>query len=146
MECWSDEAVECSTPILQYCSRPARLHESLFLGVAGELDAGIDAELLIDVVEMHFDRSLADEEPLRNLAIPQPRGRLLDDLDLSGRQYLSGLLLSCLALEQFFQRAAHRALLQPQFARVHFADALHEKLRRQLLDHESAHAQMDRFG
>ena len=49
------------------------LHESFFLGVAGELCAAIDAELLIDVVEMDLDRSLADEEFLADLHIAQPR-------------------------------------------------------------------------
>ena len=55
-----------------HSSRPALLHESLFLGVAGELYAAVDAELLIDVVEMHLDRSLADEEFLADLHIAQP--------------------------------------------------------------------------
>jgi hypothetical protein len=54
--------VEYSTPRLQHASRVALLHEPLFLGVAGELCVAIDAELLIDVVEMDLDRSLADEE------------------------------------------------------------------------------------
>jgi len=48
------------------------LHESLFLGVAGEFCAGIDAELLINVVEMDLDRSLADEEFFADLYVAQP--------------------------------------------------------------------------
>lgn len=80
--------MECSTPIFQHSSRAARLHESLFLGVAGELCAAIDAELLIDVVEMDLDRSLADEEFLADLHIAQPRRHLFDNFDFSGRQHL----------------------------------------------------------
>ena len=48
-------------------------HQSLFLGVAGELGAAIDAELLIDVMEMDLDRSLADEEFLADFHVAQPR-------------------------------------------------------------------------
>jgi hypothetical protein len=66
---WSNGVMESSTPILRHSNRPALLHESLFLGVAGELYAAIDAELLIDVVEMDLDRSLADEEFLADLHI-----------------------------------------------------------------------------
>src|SRR5262249_45564404 len=76
-------AVECSTPIIEHSSRPALLHESFFLGVAGELDAGINAELLIDVVKMHLDGSLADEEFLADLHITQPRRHLFDNFDFS---------------------------------------------------------------
>jgi hypothetical protein len=47
--------------------------ESFFLSVAGELCAAIDAELLIDVVEMDLDRSFADEEFLADLHIAQSR-------------------------------------------------------------------------
>ena len=57
-----------ATPALQPASC---LHESFFLGVAGELCAAIDAELLIDVVEMDLDGSLADEEFLADLHIAQ---------------------------------------------------------------------------
>ena len=91
------------TPTLQPASL---LHESLFLGVAGELGAAIDAELLIDVVEMDLDCSLADEEFLADLHIPQPRRHLFDNFDFSGRQYLSGLVSGSLTLKQFFQCAA----------------------------------------
>ena len=59
-----------ATPALQPASC---LHESFFLGVAGELCAAIDAELLIDVVEMDLDGSLADEEFLADLHIAQSR-------------------------------------------------------------------------
>ena len=48
-------------------------HESLFLSVAGEFCAAIDAELLIDIMEIDLDRSLADEEFLADLHIAQPR-------------------------------------------------------------------------
>jgi hypothetical protein len=75
------------------------LRESLFLGVASELCAAIEAELLIDIVEMDLDRSLADEEFLADLNISQPQGYLLDDLDLSCRQQLNGLVSCGLALE-----------------------------------------------
>jgi hypothetical protein len=89
--------MECSIPILQHSSRSA-LHESFFLGVAGELCAAIDAELLIDVVEMDLDRSLADEEFLADLHIAQPGGHLFDNFDFSGRQRLSGFVSCGLAL------------------------------------------------
>ena len=65
-----------STPLLRcrrYSGQPAFLHETLFTGVAAELCAAIDAELLIDVVEMDLDRSLADEEFLADLHIAQSR-------------------------------------------------------------------------
>jgi len=57
------------------------------LRIAGELGPGIDAELLIDVVQMHLDRSLADEEFLADLRIAQTQACLLDDQssDRSGR-------------------------------------------------------------
>ena len=89
MEQWS-----AVTAILQHFSRIAFLHESLFLGVAGELCAAIDVELLIDVVEMDLDRSLADEEFLADLHIAQPGRHLFDNFDFSGRQHLSRLV-SC---------------------------------------------------
>ena len=72
--------LKASRPSLQ----PGLLHESVFLGVAGELCAAIDAELLIDVVEMDLDRSLADEEFLADLHIAQPGRHLFDDFDFSG--------------------------------------------------------------
>lgn len=83
------ETQHSNTPVLQ--SGSFWLHQSLFLGVAGELGAAIDAELLIDVVEMDLDRSLADEEFLADLGIVQPRRHLFDNFDLSGRQQLSDL-------------------------------------------------------
>ena len=75
MGCWSNGVMErwSASPILQHLSWPALLHEALFLGVAGELCAAIDAELLIDVVEMDLDRSLADEELLADLHIAHSR-------------------------------------------------------------------------
>ena len=55
---------------------PVCLHESFFLGVVGELCAAIDAELVIDVVEMDLNRSLADKEFLADLHIAQARRHL----------------------------------------------------------------------
>jgi hypothetical protein len=52
------------TPILQ---SPAFLHEFLFLGLASELCAAIDAELVIDIVEMRA--APADESNQREIAI-----------------------------------------------------------------------------
>jgi hypothetical protein len=66
-------------------SPSALLNESFFLGVAGELGAAVDAELLINVVEMDLDRSLADEEFLADLYIAEACRHLFDNFDFSGR-------------------------------------------------------------
>jgi hypothetical protein len=78
-------------------------HQSLSLGVASELGAAIDAELLIDVVEMDLDRSLADEEFLADLHVAQ-----------SGRHLNSGLIIPCfppgqihLGSDSFIKKHAH---------------------------------------
>src|SRR5207247_3118259 len=136
-----------STPLLRcrrYSGQPAFLHETLFTGVAAELCAAIDAELLIYVVEMHLDRSFTNEEAFGDLEIAEARRYLLGDLDFSCRQQLNGLVSSRLALKQFFQRSTHRMLLQPELARMHFPHALHDKLGCQLFQHQAAHAQATR--
>jgi hypothetical protein len=72
MERWSAALRYFSSPVGQpFYTSP------FFLGVAGELCAAIDAELLIDIVEMDLDRSLADEEFLADLHIAQSRVNFL---------------------------------------------------------------------
>jgi hypothetical protein len=90
-------------------------HESLFLGVTGELGAAIDAELLIDIMEMDLDRSLADEEFLADLHVAQSGRHLFDNFDFSGRQHLRDLVSCGLALEQFFQSKLNSGLIIPCF-------------------------------
>src|SRR5207248_2898064 len=53
-----------------------------------ELRARVDPELAVDARQVHLDRSLGDEEGLRDLSVGRPRRRQLGDASLAGRQRL----------------------------------------------------------
>src|SRR3954466_5337280 len=46
------------------------------------------AQLLHDVLDVHLDRLLGDEQPLGDVAIPVAAGDVLQDVDLAARQRL----------------------------------------------------------
>src|SRR5438132_9515385 len=109
--------------------------ETFLLGIPAELETAVQMKFLVYIVQMDFDCPLTNEEPLCDFCIVQADRYLLDDFDLPRRQHLNGLELSCFTLEQFFERHAYRALLEPELPGVDLADALHEELRRQLFKH-----------
>src|SRR2546426_6173466 len=65
---------------------PCLSHEFLGLRVEDQLHPVLDVELLVDVVQMDFQRPLADGEAVRHVAGPQAAGQHPDDLELPRRE------------------------------------------------------------
>jgi hypothetical protein len=58
----------------------------MLLGLAGEMDAGCEAGLSVDVGEVGLDGSWRDEQSGRDVGVGEPVGDQSGDVELSGRE------------------------------------------------------------
>lgn len=63
-----------------------KLYEALVLGGEHELDAAVDAQFVVRLVQVHLDRPFGDREPLRDFLVPQAFRHQSHNLELARRQ------------------------------------------------------------
>src|SRR5439155_4325627 len=69
-------------------SKAKTLDHAFLLGVEHKLEAAVEAELLVDVMEVNFDGAFRDSEPVADGAVPQSCSHHLHNLDFPPRQRL----------------------------------------------------------
>src|SRR5438445_246297 len=105
------------------------LDHAFLLGVEHKLEAAVEAELLVDIVEMHFDGAFRDAEPIADGAVPQSFSHHLHDLDFPRRQRLRHFALRLFASDDGLKRAGDGFLIDPALAAVHAPHTLQQRLR-----------------
>src|SRR3989449_10727253 len=123
---------------------PCLSHEFLGLRVEDQFHPVLDVELFVDVVQVDFQRSLADGEAVRHVAGPKAAGQHADDLELPRREARRLVASGGLAAEQGIERPTGQLCLEPLLARMDLADALHEEAGRGLFQHNPPHAEAQR--
>ena len=103
------------------------LDHAFLLGVEHKLEAAVEAELLVDVVEMNFDRAFRDAKPIADGAVPQAFSHHLHNLDFPRRQNLRYFALCFFASDDGLKRARDGFLIDPALAPVHAPHALQQR-------------------
>src|SRR2546426_5845550 len=104
------------------------LDDAFLLGVEHELEAAVEAELLVDVVEVDFDGAFRDAEPIADGAVPQSFSHHLHNLDFPRRQNLRYFALRFFASDDGLKRARDGFLIDPALAPVHPPHTLQQRL------------------
>src|SRR2546428_7697934 len=112
--------------------------ELIGLGVQHELHAALHLQLLIDVVQVDLDRAFAEAEPPRELPVAEAPCHHAHNLDFPRGEDATPRTPTGFPPQQRLEHPARELLLEPLFARVHFSDAFHEELGRELLEHHPA--------
>jgi hypothetical protein len=121
------------------------VYESVVDSVQREFEAVGDAELVEDVVEMILDGLLGDEEFFADFLVAESlRHELHDFLFAVAEQRLFAARPGLGGLRKRFHDFSSHAIVEPDFARVHAMNTLHQQISRGLFQHHAARTEAHR--
>src|SRR6266851_4043776 len=101
-----------------------------------------DAELVENVVQVIFDGLFADEKFFADFLVPVALGDELDDFLLPlAQQWFFAARPTVGGLRESLHHLRRHPVVQPDFSALDLADALDQKFRGRLLQHDAARAQ-----